>query len=378
MKPAYTSAIPTGNRLLSLDFFRGATIAAMILVNNPGSWSHVYPPLLHSQWHGWTPTDLIFPFFLFIVGVSITLAFSGKKENHLPAKALYGRIIRRTLMLFALGLFLNGFPFFDLTTIRIPGVLQRIAVCYLVASVLFLHCTPRAQALWAVALMLIYWAAMQWFPVPGIGAGLYEKGSNFSAWVDSLFLQGHMWSQSKTWDPEGIFSTLPAISTTLFGVLTGHLFRQDIPALKKALWMFVGGTIAIAIGYTWSHWLPINKNLWTSSYALFMSGMAMMALGVSYYLIDIKGWRRGVKPFCVYGMNAITVFVLSGIVGRLLYEIKWPSGEAVITLKQWLVSTFFLPWLSPVNASLAYALCFVFISYLAMYYLYIKQLFIKV
>jgi len=378
MKPADKVAAPAGNRLLSLDFFRGITIAAMILVNNPGNWSHVYPPLLHAQWHGWTPTDLIFPFFLFIVGVSITLAFSGKKENHLPAIELYGKIIRRTLILFALGLLLNGFPFFDLSTIRIPGVLQRIAVCYLVASVLFVHGGAKSQALWAVALMLIYWAAMQWFPVPGVGAGSYAKGANFSAWVDNLFLHGHMWSQSKTWDPEGIFSTLPSISTTLFGVLTGHLLRQHAPAMKKVLWLIVAGGIAIAIGYTWSHWLPINKSLWTSSYALFMSGMAMVVLGVSYYLIDIKGWRRGIKPFCVYGMNAITVFVLSGLVGRLLYLIKWPSAEGVITLKQWLVNSFFLPWLSPVNASLGYALCFVFISYLAMHYLYIKHIFIKV
>ena len=378
MTSAAEPADKISKRLLSLDFFRGATIAAMILVNNPGSWAHVYPPLLHAQWHGWTPTDLIFPFFLFIVGVSITLAFSGKKENHLPAKDLHGKIIRRTLILFALGLFLNGFPFFDISNIRIPGVLQRIAVCYLVATLVFLHSGPRIQALWAVALMLIYWTAMQWFPIPGVGAGSYEKGANFSAWVDSLFLQGHMWSQTKTWDPEGIFSTLPAISTTLFGVLTGHLLRRAMPPGKKALLMLVGGGITIAIGYVWSHWLPINKSLWTSSYAIFMSGMAMMTLSVSYYLIDIKGWRRGIKPFCVYGMNAITVFVLSGVVGRLLYLIKWSSGEEIITLKEWLMNTLFIPWLNPVNASLAYALCFVLISYLAMYYLYKKHIFIKV
>ncbi len=369
----------SGNkRLLSLDFFRGITIAAMILVNNPGSWAHVYPPLLHAQWHGWTPTDLIFPFFLFIVGVSINLAFSGKKDSQVPAKDLYGKIIRRTLILFALGLFLNGFPFFDLASLRIPGVLQRIAICYLVASLLFLHCGARVQALWAVAFMLIYWAAMQWFPVPGIGAGSYEKGANFSAWVDNLFLHGHMWSESKTWDPEGIFSTLPAISTTLFGVLTGHLLRQNLPAIKKLLIMLVVGGTAITIGFAWNHWLPINKNLWTSSYALFTSGMAMVAFGVSYYLIDARGWRKGIKPFCVYGMNAITVFVLSGIVGRLLYQVKWSSGVGLITLKEWLVNSLFMPWLSPLNASLGYALCFVFLSYLAMYYLYIKQIFIKV
>jgi len=378
LKHTEGSAAPASNRLLSLDFFRGITIAAMILVNNPGDWSHVYPPLLHAHWHGWTPTDLIFPFFLFIVGVSITLALSTKKLNQAPPKDLYKKIGRRTFLLFALGIFLSGFPFYDLASIRIPGVLQRIAICYLFASLIFLHGSVKIQAAWAFGLMLIYWAAMEWFPVPGIGAGSYEKGANFSAWVDSLLLQGHMWSQTKTWDPEGIFSTLPAISTTLFGVLTGHLLRQQIPARKKVAWMLICGSVAIAAGALWHHWLPINKNLWTSSYALFMSGMAAVVLGISYYLIDIRGWRKGTKPFCVYGMNAITVFVLSGIVGRLLYLVKWPSGEAVITLKEWLVNSIFLPWLSPINASLAYALCFVFLSYLAMYYLYIKQIFIKV
>ena len=370
--------MPDDNRLLSLDFFRGITIAGMILVNNPGSWTDVYPPLLHAKWHGWTPTDIIFPFFLFIVGVSITLAFSTKKESHVPAKDLYRKIIRRTILLFALGLFLSGFPFFDFSGIRIPGVLQRIAVCYFITTIIFLHSSVKIQAVWAAALMLVYWAAMEWFPVPGVGAGSYAKGANFSAWIDSLFLEGHMWSQTKTWDPEGIFSTLPAISTTIFGMLTGELLRRKISAMEKVSLMLIGGNIAMAIGMAWHNWLPINKNLWTSSYALFMSGMAMVILGISYYLIDIKGWRRGTQPFRVYGMNAITVFVLSGVVGRLLYLIKWPSGDNMITLKGWLMETFFLSWLSPLDASLAYALVFVFISYLAMYYLYIKQIFIKI
>ena len=370
--------MPNKNRLLSLDFFRGFAVAGMILVNNPGSWAHVYPPLLHAKWHGWTATDLIFPFFLFIVGVSITLAFSAKKENHLPSRQLHEKIVRRTLILFALGLFLSGFPFYDFSSIRIPGVLQRIAVCYFFASLIFLHGSVKSQVAWTVGLLLIYWAAMQWFPVPGVGAGSYEKGANFSAWVDSLFLQGHMWSVTKSWDPEGIFSTVPAISTTLIGVLTGHLLLSEKAGVKKVSLMLGAGCVAIAIGSVWQFWLPINKSLWTSSYALFTGGMAMVVFGVSYYLIDIKGWRRGTGPFCVYGMNAITVFVLSGMVGRLLYEAKWESGDSLITLKEWLLNMLFLPWLSPINASLVYALVFVFLSYILMYYLYIKQIFIKI
>ena len=370
--------MPSNDRLLSLDFFRGITIAGMILVNNPGNWAHIYPPLRHAQWHGWTPTDLIFPFFLFIVGVSITLAFSAKKENQVAAKDVYGKIIRRTIILFALGLFLSGFPFFDLSNIRIPGVLQRIAICYFFAAILFLHTDVKTQAIWAGVLLLVYWAAMSWIPVPGTGAGSYEMGYNFSAWVDGLFLDGHMWTQTKTWDPEGIFSTLPAISTTIIGMLTGQLLYRGIPAMEKVTLMLVCGNLAMAIGMAWHHWLPINKSLWTSSYALFTAGVAMVVLGIAYYLIDIRGWNKGIGPFRVYGMNAITVFVLSGIVGRLLYLIKWSSDGDTITLKGWLLDTFFDTWLSPVNASLAYALCFVFISYIAMYVLYKKRIFIKI
>lgn len=350
----------------------------MILVNNPGSWSHVYPPLLHAQWHGWTPTDLIFPFFLFIVGVSISLAFASKKQIHTPAGVLHKKIIRRSLILFALGLFLSGFPLYDLSSIRIPGVLQRIAICYFFAALIFLHSNVKAQALWAVALMLFYWAAMEWAPVPGVGAGSYEKGANFSAWLDSLLLQGHMWSQTKTWDPEGIFSTLPAISTTLFGVLTGQLLSQGFTSSKKVRLMFLTGIIAILIAWLWSFYLPINKSLWTSSYALFTAGMAIVTLAICIYIVDIKGWQKWTFPFRVYGMNAITVYVLSGVIARLLYLVKLPSTDGPASLKTWLMDHLFEPWLSPFNASLAFALCFVFLSYIAMYILYKKHIFIKV
>ena len=368
----------TNQRLLSLDFFRGFAVAAMILVNNPGSFADAYPPLLHAQWHGWTPTDVIFPLFLFIVGVSISLAFTGLQKQSVPRQDLYKKIIRRTLIIFALGLFLSGFPHFDLSAIRIPGVLQRIAVCYLVASIIFLNGSVKTSFAWTAGLLLFYWAVMAWYPVPGVGAGSYVKGENFSAWLDSILLPGHMWSQTLTWDPEGVFSTLPAISTTLFGVLTGHLLLSEKPAMEKTALLLIGGNIAIATGMIWSQWLPINKSLWTSSYAVLMSGISMVMLAMAHYLIDIKGWQKGIKPFRVYGMNAITVFVLTGIVGRLLYQVKWQSGGGEITLKGWLMKQIFLPWLSPLNASLAYALCFVFISYLAMYWLYRKKIFLKV
>jgi predicted acyltransferase len=373
-----TPTLAVNERLLSLDFFRGFTIAAMILVNNPGSWSHVYPPLLHAEWHGCTLTDLIFPYFLFIVGVSITLAFSSKKANKVPAKDLYSKILRRSFLLFALGLFLSGFPSYDLASIRIPGVLQRIAVCYFFATVIFLHSDVKAQAIWAIGLMLIYWAVMQWYPVPGVAAGSYVKGANFSAWLDNALLSGHMWSQTKTWDPEGVFSTLPAISTTLMGVLTGQLLRLKKSPANKVSLMFLFGGIAIVVGWLWSFYLPLNKSLWTSSYALFTGGLAMVTLATCIYIVDIKGWQKGSLPFRIYGMNAITVYVLSGVVARLLYLIKWQSGEQLVSLKSWLMDSLFLPFFSPINASLAFGLCFVFASYLIALYLYKKQIFIKV
>jgi predicted acyltransferase len=373
-----TPTLAVNERLLSLDFFRGFTIAAMILVNNPGSWSHVYPPLLHAEWHGCTLTDLIFPYFLFIVGVSITLAFSSKKANKVPAKDLYSKILRRSFLLFALGLFLSGFPSYDLASIRIPGVLQRIAVCYFFATVIFLHSDVKAQAIWAIGLMLIYWAVMQWYPVPGVAAGSYAKGANFSAWLDNALLSGHMWSQTKTWDPEGVFSTLPAISTTLMGVLTGQLLRLKKSPANKVSLMFLFGGIAIVVGWLWGFYLPLNKSLWTSSYALFTGGLAMVTLATCIYIVDIKGWQKGSLPFRIYGMNAITVYVLSGVVARLLYLIKWQSGEQLVSLKSWLMDSLFLPFFSPINASLAFGLCFVFASYLIALYLYKKQIFIKV
>jgi predicted acyltransferase len=367
------------DRLLSLDVFRGATIAAMIMVNNPGSWEYVYPPLRHAEWHGWTFTDLIFPFFLFIVGVAIVFAFSKKLDSRVPKTDLYKKIIKRSLILFALGLFLNGFPYFDLSSLRIMGVLQRIAVCYFIASLIFLNSSWKGQLIWCVGLLLSYWALMEWIPVPEIGAGIYETGKNFSAFIDNLLLKGHMWSYSKTWDPEGTISTLPAISTTLFGILTGHLLKSKRTEMEKTILLFVLGNIGLLLGACWHHWLPINKSIWTSSYSLFMAGMAMVCLAFAYYLVDIKGYKKGIQPALVYGMNAITVYVLSGIVAKLLYLIKFtPNEGSEMTIKSWIYDTFYASWLGDFNASLAFAISFILVMYFLMWILYKKKIFIKI
>src|SRR5512140_248144 len=246
-------AMPPG-RLESLDVFRGATIAAMILVNNPGTWDAVYPPLRHADWHGWTFTDLIFPFFLWISGVALTLSFAKRVERGDSRRRLFLHTLRRAACIFGLGLLLNGFPYYHLATLRIPGVLQRIAVCYLIAGALFLVTGLRGQVAALISLLGVYWALMKFVPVPGYGAGVLDKDGNFAQWIDSLTLSGHMWANTKTWDPEGIVSTLPSIATVLFGILCGHLLRSALTLARKAAWMFAAGAALIVAGLVMNVW----------------------------------------------------------------------------------------------------------------------------
>src|SRR5690606_10623690 len=296
-------------RLLSLDVFRGATVAAMILVNNPGDWGNVYSPLLHAEWHGCTPTDLVFPFFLFIVGVSIAYALSSRKNDPAARGGLVQKILTRTLILFALGLFLNLFPVFDFSTVRIPGVLQRIAIVYMLASFLFLKLSPKGIAWLGAGILAGYYLLMSLVPVPGIGPANLEPETNLAAWVDrGVFTTNHLWSSSKTWDPEGLLSTIPALATALGGILAGVWLKKKDDAANKIAWMFTFGLTGILAGMLWNLFFPINKALWTSSYVLYTAGWASSVLALLYWLIDVKGYRKFTRPFVVYGINAITVF----------------------------------------------------------------------
>ena len=366
-------------RLLSLDVFRGITIALMILVNNPGSWGSIYSPLKHAEWNGCTPTDLVFPFFLFIVGVAITYSLSKRKERGDNQFKLVLQIFRRAAMLFLLGLILQGFPYYDLSTIRIPGVLQRIAVVYFFASLIFLKGSIKTISIVAVALLIFYWLAMTLIPVPGVGYANLEPTTNLAAWIDRNLLYGHLWSATKVWDPEGIFSTIPAISTALFGILTGYWLRTKTDDTTKVVWMFIFGSVGMLLGYIWDFWFPIGKNLWTSSYVVYTAGLALHFLAFCYWFIDVKGIKWWTKPFVVYGLNAITVFFASGIIGRLLTLIKFTNdaGEEV-ALKTYIFENFFHSWLSTINASLAYALVYVIIWLGLMWILYAKKIFLKV
>jgi len=382
------SGISSGKRLVSLDFFRGATVAAMILVNNPGSWSYIYGPLKHADWHGWTPTDLIFPFFLFIVGVSIVLAFTKARAKGAANNVLAKKTLIRAAKIFGLGLALSAFPYFsfadgfgfhsNLIDIRIPGVLQRIAICYAVGAFLFLYTKPKTQMMILGGLLIGYWLMMVLIPVPGYGAGaLHSAEGNFAAFIDQKLLSGHMWKDA--WDPEGFLSTIPAIGTTLIGVWTGRLLMSDHESeASRTLQFFVWGFILITVGYVWSWVFPINKNIWTSSYTLFTGGQAMCVFGLSYWFIDVKERKRFTEWGVAFGINAITVFFLSGIVGRLMFLIKFNYNGELYTLKTWLYEVVYLSLLSPINASLLYAICWIILFYLLALWMMKKKIIIKV
>ena len=364
-------------RMLSLDAFRGMTIAGMILVNNPGSWEHIYSPLEHAAWHGWTPTDLVFPFFLFIVGVSITLALARRAETGGAKRDLYVKILRRTLIIFGLGLALTAFPYNDAAGFRIPGVLQRIAVCYFFASVIFLNTRWRAQAAVAAALLLGYWALMKLVPVPGFGAGNLGMEGNLAAYVDRSILGGHTWKP--LYDPEGILSTVPAIATTLAGVLTGHILRARREPAEKVAAMFVAGVACVVAGWAWNYWFPVNKALWTSSYVLLTAGFALQALAACYWLIDIKGYRAWAKPFLVFGSNALALYFLAEATVRVIdvLPIK-TAGGGETNLLALVYESVFARVASPLNASLMFAVCTVLFWLGVMWILYRRRVFIKV
>ncbi len=375
--PDHLPAPSRTERLASLDVFRGLTIAGMILVNNPGSWSHVYSPLAHAEWHGWTPTDLIFPFFLFIMGVAIPLALGRRLARGDPRRAIWWHIVRRALILFALGLFLNGFPHFELSRIRIPGVLQRIALCYLFSALIVMKTTVRGQAIAAALLLAAYWLLMRFVPVPGYGAGVWEKEGNLAAYLDQRLLHGHLYRP--TWDPEGILSTIPAIGTTLLGALAAYWLLSPRTAREKTLGLIGTGIVGIALGHVMNLWFPINKNLWTSSYAVFTGGMALLCLAACFWMVEVKGIRRPFIPFLIFGVNPISVFVLSALVARLmiLFRIARPDGTE-ISLKAYIYETLFASWAGPWRGSLLFALAYVAFWLAPMALLYRKRLIIKI
>lgn len=351
-------------RLTSLDAFRGAIIALMVLVNDPGDGAHVYAPLEHAAWNGWTPTDVVFPSFLWIVGVAITLSLGRRLAAGVPRLKLFAQAARRAAVLYLLGCAIYVYPQFDLSTQRVLGVLQRIAICYLIASAIYLTTRLRTQILWIGGLLASYWLMMKLIPVPGFGAGRLDVAGNLAHYVDRVVLGRHNYGPTQTWDPEGIVSTLPAIATTLLGIMAGHILRAGRGIAERCTWLFFTGNLLLAAGLLCDLWLPINKKLWTTSFALFMAGLDSILFAMFLWLIDGRGRKRLAQPLVVIGMNAIAVYCASEFLNEALGAIHWRSAGRVVSLYSWLNEHAF-GWVgSPYNASLLFALSYTLLMYL--------------
>jgi predicted acyltransferase len=374
--------INKNSRLLSLDVMRGATVAAMTLVNNPGDWGHIYAPLEHSAWNGCTPTDLIFPFFLFMVGVSTVFAMEGKKAdpaNH--GKMILGALRRMAVLIlisWGIQLFYHHTPTLwqSLVHLRFPGVLPRIALVFFICSVFYIKCSQKTRD-WVLAGVLIgYYVVMTFIPVPdGTPANLNPE-TNMGAWLDRLvFGTNHLWRESKTWDPEGLLSTLPAIGTGLMGIRVGTwLKRPDREQSVKVTWLFVYGILAVVVALVWDLFFPINKSLWTSTFVLYTGGMATIALAFTYWIIDMQGHKKHVWILVVFGMNAITGYILSGILQGIINFIPVTGTTACVWFYRYVIAPHFTPY----NASLVRAIIYLFLTWLPMLWLYKKKIYIKV
>jgi len=419
-------------RLISLDVFRGLTILLMTIVNNPGDWGNVFPPLLHAEWHGCTLTDLVFPFFIFIMGVAVPLAMPEKFYDG----TTFNKILIRSLRMLCLGIFFNFFGKIQLFglegiplligrlaitiavgyalmgsfssqvknilafailiiylflaysgieayhDVRLPGVLQRIAIVYFVVSLLYLKTSQKTQIITGALLLLGYWALMTLVPVPGIGAANLDKGTNLAAWIDSVFLKGHMYRGTVTWDPEGILSTLPSIVNGIIGLLVGQLLLREISKTQKATKMAIAGVALIIGGLLWNIVFPINKSIWTSSYVLYTTGLATTLLSILYYVIDIADYKKGFKPFLIWGVNPMIVFFTSQIIPQALVMIEFQNPhhpEEKINLLNFLYSFWIAPFFNnPMMASLAGALVYVCIWTFILWIFYRNKLIFKV
>jgi predicted acyltransferase len=395
---------PRRERLLSLDVFRGLTIAGMLLVNDPGSWGAIFPPLEHAEWNGWTPTDLIFPFFLFIVGITTHLSLSARRARGDNDSAIVKQILRRGIIIYLLGFAMAMFPFYQWGTIdaiphpsawgriifriehvRILGVLPRIAIVYVFAALLTLKTTLRQQIVIIAGLLFGYWFAMTLIPVPGedtIGALLLNTHDrNLAAYLDRAILgTNHTWIGSVTFDPEGPFSTIPAIATAMLGVIAGRwIALSEKSLLERITGLFSAGSIAMMVGLMWNWAFPINKNLWTSSYVIFTAGMACVGIATIMWLVDYCNVKWWTKPFVIFGVNPIVAFVGSGVMARLLYTLWHINYHGKSTAMQDAIyQAVFLPWLPPRVASLAFAIAFVLLWYGILTVLYKRNIVLKV
>lgn len=372
-RPIAAATTIAATRLTSLDMFRGLTIAGMILVNDAGDWSHVYWPLEHAEWNGWTPTDLVFPFFLFIVGVSMVLSFESRRARGATRGKLLLHALKRGAIIFGLGLFLAGYPHFDLHTIRIPGVLARIAVVYLIASAIVLYFGRKARITIAAVLLLGYWALMKLVPVQGYGAGVLTPDGNLAAYVDRVLLYNHLYVAHR-YDPEGFLSTLPAVITCLMGVFTGEWMRGKKPS-QIVRGLLIGAVVGLCVGKVWGIWFPINKNLWTSSYVLFTAGFAMAIFAVCYWLVDVRGWTKWSRPFVWYGLNPLAIYFFASWLGKISVVHKAGGEMLKVTVYNRVFAHLSAnPYVNSMMYGIAYVLLFAVVAWA----LYRKRIFIRV
>lgn len=377
-------AVQPKERLVSLDAFRGLTIASMIMVNNPGSWSYLFRPLGHADWHGWTPTDWIFPFFLFIMGTAMAYSFGKKLSSGASPRSLVGQVVRRSIIIFAIGLLLNlnshllrhGFELSKFSELRILGVLPRIAICYFFASMIILYGKKATRYLWVLLLFAIYTFILVFIPMPGEEAYELARGQNIIYFIDYVVLGDHMWQAYI--EPEGIVSTLPAIVSVLLGFFTGEWIRSEFSKTAKLMGMMAAGLFVMMQGLLLDDFMPINKPLWTVSYTLFTGGLAMQYLGLCYFLIDMQGIKKWATPFLAFGTNAIVIFAGSSYVAATLAFVNVTIGDTTISLKNILYENLFLSWASPYNASFLYSLFYLLIWGIVAYILYRKKIYIKV
>ncbi len=360
-------------RLISLDVFRGITIALMITVNDPGLEEHVYAPLEHAKWNGITPTDFVFPTFIFIMGMSIALAFS--KQLGAAPRLMMRKTLRRAGILFALGVFLSIVPYFDFANYRIPGVLQRIGVVYAICVPLFLYTHWKTQAWLAAVILIGYCMAMTLIPVPGYGHAILEPGKNLAAWLDGKVIPGRLWQGS--WDPEGILSTVPAAATGIGGMLAGRLLLTEMPAERKIIYLFLGGFVAFALANGWSWWFPLNKNLWTSSFVLYVGGIDCMVFASLYFIIDVLQYKKWWEWARAFGSNAITAYLIAELFSDLL-TVRWGNRQTDFSVNEWVMAKLLSGGASPELMSLVWALAFCALCYIPVYVLFRKKIFLKI
>jgi predicted acyltransferase len=375
------------SRLISLDVFRGTIVAGMLLVTNAGSWDHVYWPLKHADWNGVTPTDMIFPSFLFLAGVSMVFSFAARRRKGISTGKLAAHVVWRSVSLIVLGLVLNGFPLFDLHPLRIPGILQRIGLCCLGAGLFYLalpHEETKAGKRVAttlaaiVALMVFYWALLRFVPVPGYGAGRLDQAGNLGAYIDrSLFGTNHLWFYGgQMWDPEGLLSTLTACCNMLLGIVAGEWLRREGAPLRRLARMAGTGLLLMVASLALNPVIPINKKIWTDSFVLFSGGFSLLVVALLSWVIDERGWKRGTTLARIFGTNAILAFSLATMLNALEPLFHFTLGGKAETIREALFDGL-ARGLNPSSASLGYALLFVVLNLAIVGLFYRKKIFLR-